>query len=75
VNLDTTAEEARAFAKKNPTVGTQLHQSGGLDGKLATQYGVMVLPSLFVVGKDGKCVSKNAQVGTLDDEIKKATKK
>jgi thioredoxin 1 len=42
---------------------------------LANQYGIMVLPSLFVVGKDGKCLNKAAQIGTLDDEIKKQLKK
>lgn len=72
VNLDATADEAKAFLTKNPAPGTQLHTPGGLESKLATQYGVMVLPSLFVVGKDGKCVSKSAQVSSLEDEVKKA---
>ncbi|MFM7148809.1 MAG: hypothetical protein ACKO23_03105, partial [Gemmataceae bacterium] len=49
----------------------QLHMPGGLESKLATQYGVMVLPSTFLVGKDGKCISKSVQVGSLEDEIKK----
>ncbi|MFO0927512.1 MAG: hypothetical protein U0736_10800 [Gemmataceae bacterium] len=31
----------------------------------------MVLPSVFVVGKDGKCISKSSQVNSLEDEIKK----
>ncbi|MFO0841084.1 MAG: thioredoxin-like domain-containing protein [Gemmataceae bacterium] len=72
VNLDTTADEAKAFLAKNPAPGTHLHTPGGLESKLATQYGVMVLPSLFVIGKDGKCVSKSAQVSSLEDEVKKA---
>jgi hypothetical protein len=71
VNLDATAEEAKAFLAKNPAPGIHIFQAGGLDSKLATQYGIMVLPSLFVAGKDGKCVSKSAQVSTLEDEIKK----
>ena len=50
-------------------------QAGGLDSRLATQYGVMVLPSVFVVGKDGKCVSKSAQISSLEEEIKKRLKK
>jgi hypothetical protein len=71
INLDSTADEAKAFVTKNAVPGVQLYQAGGLESKLATQYGIMVLPSLFVVGKDGKCVSKSVQVSTVEDEIKK----
>lgn len=71
INLDATAEEAKDFLTKNPAPGVQLYQQGGLESKLASQYGVMVLPSVFVVGKDGKCISKSSQVNSLEDEIKK----
>jgi thiol-disulfide isomerase/thioredoxin len=72
VNLDTTPDEAKAFLTKNPAPGTHLYQTGGLESKLATQYGIMVLPSLFIVDKDGKCTSKSAQISSLDEEVKKA---
>jgi hypothetical protein len=36
---------------------------------------VLVLPGMFIVGRDGKCVSRNAQVGTIEEEIKKHVKK
>jgi hypothetical protein len=38
---------------------------------LAVQYGVMVLPNLFLVGPNGKVVSHTVQMSGLDDEIKK----
>jgi hypothetical protein len=75
VNLDTTVEEARRFLGKNPVPGTHVYQPGGLDSRLATDYGVMMLPSVFVVGKDGKCVSRNAQISSVEDEVKKQLKK
>jgi hypothetical protein len=75
VNLDNTPEEAKAFLAKNPAPGAHLYQAGGLEGKMATQYGVLVLPAMFVVGKDGKCLSRNAQIGTIEEEIKKQLKK
>lgn len=74
VNLDNTAEEARAFLKRSPTPGIHLFQQGGLEGKLATEYGIMVLPNLFLVGKDGKVANKSVQVSNLDEEIKKLLK-
>src|SRR5262249_17839829 len=44
VNLDNTPEEAKAFLSKSPAPGVHLYQPGGLDSKLATYYGVQVLP-------------------------------
>jgi hypothetical protein len=69
------ADRARAFLAKSPAPGTHLHQQGGLEGKLALDYGVMVLPQLFLVGKDGKCLSHTVQVSNIEEEIKKATEK
>ena len=71
VNLDSTAKEAKDFLIKTPAPGTHLYQDRGLEGKMATQYGIFVLPSMFIIGRDGKCVSKSAQISTVDDEIKK----
>jgi hypothetical protein len=74
VNLDNSAAEAKAFLQRSPAPGIHLHQQGGLESKLATQYGVMVLPNIFLVGKDGKVVSTKVQVGTVEEEVKKLVK-
>jgi thiol-disulfide isomerase/thioredoxin len=71
VNLDTKAAEAAGFLQRSPVPGTHLHQDGGLDSPLATQYGIVGLPSMFLVGKDGKVVSRSVQASTLEDELKK----
>jgi thiol-disulfide isomerase/thioredoxin len=71
VNLDNKAEEATAFLRSNPALGIQLFREGGLDSPLAVQYGIMALPNLFLVGKDGKVVSNKVQVNSLEDEVKK----
>lgn len=71
VNLDATAAEANDFLKKSPAPGTHLFQEGGLDSPLAKQYGIAVLPSLFLVNKEGKVVSHTVQMSNLEDEIKK----
>ncbi len=74
VNLDNTLDEARKYLGTSPAPGTHLHQDGGLEGKLATDYGIQVLPTIFVVGKDGKVVSRNGQIANLEDEVKKLVK-
>jgi len=74
VNLDSSVEEARKYLTSTPAPGVHLYQEGGLEGKLATDYGITVLPNLFLVGKDGKVASKNVQINTLEDEVKKLLK-
>jgi thiol-disulfide isomerase/thioredoxin len=74
VNLDNTAEEARAFLGEHAGPGMQLHQDGGLEGPLATDYGIMVLPTLFLVDGQGKVVQRNLHISGLEDEVKKLLK-
>ena len=71
LSFDTRAEDARDFLGRNPLPGVHLYQSGGLEGKLGTYYGIQVLPNLFLVGKDGKVISRTIQINGLEDEIKK----
>ncbi len=75
VNLDGTPKEVRDFLATAPPVGVHLYQSGGMESKLATDYGITVLPNLIVVGKDGKVVNRNAQINALDEEVKKQLQK
>ncbi len=74
VNLDNSIEEARRYLSSSPSPGTHLHQDGGLESKMATDYGIQVLPTIFLVGKDGKVVSRNGQIANLEDEVKKLVK-
>jgi thiol-disulfide isomerase/thioredoxin len=75
VNLDNTPAEATAAVQKMSAPGTHLFQPGALDSPLAVQHGVMVLPNMFLIGKDGKVVSHTIQMSSLEDEIKKLTDK
>lgn len=56
VNLDTTKEEAQEWiTQHNVKWKKQLHEPGGLEGSpLAVEYGIIHLPSMFVVDRDGK---------------------
>lgn len=74
VNLDSSTAEASQFLKSYTAPGLHLYKEGGMESPLATQYGIMVLPNLFLVDKDGKVLSRTLQVGTLEDELKKLLK-
>jgi hypothetical protein len=74
ISLDAGKEDAVAFLKRSQVPGTQLFKEGGMDSPLAAQYGIWVLPNLFLVDKDGKVLSRTVQVGTLEEELKKRLK-
>jgi hypothetical protein len=74
INLDMNLADAKTFVQRAHAPGTHLHQSGGLESKVAVEYGVMALPNLFLVGKDGKVLSRTVQIANLEDEVKKAVK-
>jgi hypothetical protein len=79
VNLDSTAKEAADFVRKASAPGIHLFQppdqATGAENPLAVQYGIMLPPSLFLVGKDGKVVSRTVQVSNLEEEVRKLLNK
>lgn len=72
INLDNSPPLAGGNLENAP--GTQIAQAGGLESALANQYGIVVLPTMFLVGPDGKVVSRTVQIATVEDEIKKLLK-
>ncbi|GIW81753.1 MAG: thioredoxin [Gemmatales bacterium] len=70
INLDS---QPPAIGSTQPP-GIAVLQPEGLEGPLATQYGIMSTPTMFLVGKDGRVISRSLQVGTLEDEIAKYLK-
>jgi hypothetical protein len=70
--LDHDAKTAAQAKAAHAIPGTHLFAPGGLDSSpLAAQYGIVVVPHLFVAGKDGKIVNRAAQAVTLEDDVKK----
>ena len=71
VNVDTNAKEATEFARQEKLSWPQLYEQGGLDGSLATNLGVLTLPTMILIGKDGRVINRSANAGELDTELKK----
>lgn len=75
VNCDNTAQDAVDYLRKSPAPGVHLFQANGqqtgMESPLVTKYGIMVLPNMFLVGKDGNVISRTVQVNSLDTELVK----
>jgi thiol-disulfide isomerase/thioredoxin len=74
INVDDQQAEAEAFIRANAPVGYQLFAAGGLESPLAVHYGMIIFPNIILVGRDGKVLSADLDMGALEDEVKKATK-
>lgn len=64
VSLDATAADAGKFAKSSGIAKYPvLYAEGGMEGKLATDMGILQIPYVIIVGKDGKGVWQGPGAG------------
>jgi len=70
INLDEEQTAADPFVKQNQGCW-HLFAGGGMDSPLAAQYGIIAPPTLFLIGRDGKVVSRSVDVAGMEEELKK----
>jgi hypothetical protein len=77
VNLDDRADTAREALKRVSGTWTHLYQppsnnsGGGLNSPLAIQYGIHMLPTTFMVGRDGRVTNRALPISDVETELKK----
>jgi thiol-disulfide isomerase/thioredoxin len=71
VSLDTRRPELDAYLRENPLPWPQLHEEGGLDSRLANEMGIITVPTMMLIDKDGKVVRRSLDVAEIDKELKK----
>jgi thiol-disulfide isomerase/thioredoxin len=59
VSLDSERRELDAFLKENPLPWPQIFEPGGMDSRLATEYGIISLPTMILVDAQGKVLNRN----------------
>lgn len=59
VNLDSRKEDLDAFLKENPLAWPQIVDPAGMEGQLALDYGIVSLPTMFLVDAQGKVLSRS----------------
>jgi len=65
INLDATPELADAYIKQHQVPWAHIHEEGGLESAPARDFGVISLPTMFLVDKSGKVVNRSATVSDL----------
>lgn len=72
VNLDNEPAEVTAYLRGNKALPwSQIYEAGGLEGRLANEMGILTLPTMILVSRDGKVLNRNIHAGELDAELKK----
>ncbi|MBT5017430.1 redoxin domain-containing protein [Planctomicrobium sp.] len=65
VNLDSPGADIDGYIKNYGVVWPNIHEEGGLESRPALEYGIISLPTMFLVDKTGKVVSNGSSVEDL----------
>ncbi|MGD9127772.1 MAG: thioredoxin-like domain-containing protein [Planctomycetia bacterium] len=71
VNLDSDPKAVSAFLKENRIPWPQVYETGGLDSRPANSLGIMTVPTMILIGPDGKVINRNIDVAELNGELKR----
>ena len=71
VNLDSERTTATGYLEKNRIPWAQLYEEGGLDSRFARELGILTLPTMILVDKRGKVVSRSIHAAELENELGK----
>ena len=69
ITLDSDKSQLAKFLKSKPIPWVQIHEAGGLDGRLAEELGVLTLPTMFLLDKDGTVVDRNLSITDLEKKL------
>jgi thiol-disulfide isomerase/thioredoxin len=69
IALDSDKEQLAKFLAAKPIPWPQLHEAGGLDGRLAEELGVLTLPTMFLIGADGNVIDRNLVITDLEKKL------
>ena len=69
VGLDSDKAKLVKFLQAKPLPWPQLHEPGGLDSRLAEEFGVLALPTMVLVGADGTVLDRNVSITGLEKRL------
>jgi len=74
VNLDSTQQEMDAFLAENPLAWPQIYEEGGLDSRPANELGVLNLPLMLLIDRQGRVVNRAILATEVEKELKRLLK-
>ncbi len=74
VSLDNERKVVENYLRGNPLPWPNIWEEGGLSNRLANEMGILTLPTMILVDKDGKVVNRSIHAIDLDNELKNMLK-
>lgn len=69
ISLDSDPASIAPYLKQHKVTWPQIHEPGGLDSPPARAYGVITVPTMFLVGRDGNVVHRNLDLTVLKSDL------
>ncbi len=70
INLDMTSAPVQPFLAKHGLTWPQIHEPGGLtDSGPGQAFGIISLPTMFLIDRSGKVVSRSATIADLKSQL------
>ncbi|MCE9543911.1 MAG: redoxin family protein [Planctomycetia bacterium] len=74
INLDNDRQLAVDFLQKSRLPWVNLYEPGGLESRLATELGVLTLPTMLLVDQQGKVVNRSIHATQIEKELRERLK-
>jgi len=74
VNLDTEVASAKSYITSKKLAWPQLYDEGGLESRIANEMGILSLPTMLLIDRNGKVINRNIHASEIEAELKKLTK-
>ena len=69
VNLDTEQAAIMPYLRKHKVSWKHIHEAGGLDSSVAESFGIISLPTMFLVNEKGVVINRNISVEELKKQL------
>ena len=69
VSLDNKPEDLKEYLTNHKLPWPQVFEPGGLDSRLANEMGILTLPTMILIGKDGTVVNRSVHITELEREV------
>jgi thiol-disulfide isomerase/thioredoxin len=71
VSLDTNPRELGSYLADNAVSWPQIFEEGGPESRLADALGIITVPTMILVDRQGRVVNRNIQTAEIEPELKK----
>jgi len=70
VSFDSRPKILVDYLKENNVPWPQIYEAGGMENRLANELGILTVPTMILVDKQGRVVNRNVHARELDAELK-----